>query len=327
MSRTLWAAVCLLLLAGHEGIGQQAPLQPRTLLVSSNKGLGIPPFGFHGFAKSDQNGNIYVRLTEEYAPSAVLKISVSTSEPTLYSLSTEMRDKFNVLDFSVTPTGSVRVLTDTADHSKTVVFEFNGKGEVKGRIDFELPAGVNIYDFLASDHGLLLLWGLYGETAAKELKGHSFVGVFDETGVLVKKMNENLGGSDLSQMAQAPMERGATVGEDGSFYLLGSKQIVVLSPAAELVRRIPVAKPAAELRMAGLFVSGGLAAIRLAHLEKDHRVSFTFLVLDLSTRQTVGWYSTDPSIQDGAVAFSRTEGFTFYQIEQEKVHLVTARLR
>lgn len=320
-------AVCLLLAMTVRGVGEQPAPQPRVLAVTSDKNMGIPAFAFHGFAKSDRDGNIYVRPSEGFTPAAVLKIAISSSEPTLYTLPAEIRDKFNIMDFGVTPTGSVRVLTDTADHSKTVVFEFDSKGEMKGRVDFDLPAGVNIYDFLASDHGLLLLWGLYGENAAAEKKGNSFVGVFDESGTLVKRMNENFGGADLSAMAKAPLERGATVGEDGSFYLANSEEILVLNPAARLVDRIAVKKPLPELRIAGVYVSGGLAAVRLAKLAKDHSVTFTFLVLDLSRKETIGWYASDPSIHDAAVAFSRTDGFTFYEIEQEVVHLVTARLR
>jgi len=287
----------------------------------------VPAFGFYDFAKSDSDGNMYVHPSEGYAQ-AVLRIAVSSSEPTLYALPVDLRDKFNLLDFAVTARGSVWVVADTTDHARTVAFEFDSKGQVKNRAEFDLPQGVNVYSFLASDQGTLLLSGLYGEMAAENLRGRSYVALFDQSGTLLRKLDEPTVKVDLGKMSGAPQENGATVGDDGSFYLLDSKQITVLNPAGKPVRRIPISKPAAGLRLAGLYVSGGLAAVRLARLEKDHRVSFSYMVLNLFAKQPpLGWYAADPSIGDAAVAFSRAEGFTFYHVEQGTVHFIRAQLR
>src|SRR5258706_5273259 len=86
---------------------EQAPLQLRTLATSSNTATTVPAFGFYDFAKSDSDGNMYVHPSEGYAQAAVLRIAVSSSEPTLYALPVDLRDKFNLLDFAVTARGSV----------------------------------------------------------------------------------------------------------------------------------------------------------------------------------------------------------------------------
>ena len=307
-------------------VSAQAPPQPRTLLAFSNHATSVPGFGFYGFAKSDNAGNMYVHPTEGFTQAAVLRISSSKYEPTTYTLPREMRDKYNILDFAVSPGGSVWALADSSDHTAVVVFAFDSKGETKGRIGFGLPRGVNIYTFLASDGEVFLLSGNYGDMAAKELQGQPYIGLFDQSGNLLRLLRGVSDTVDLKEMGSFPLESGSAVGEDGSFYLLDAKQITVLNPAGEVASRIPVSKPASDLRMAGMYVSGGLATIRLARLNKDHSVHFSYLVMDLFSKQTIGWYVADSSI-GYLVGFSRTEGFTFEHLEQGTIHLIQAQLK
>ena len=314
---------------GFEALG--LPLDdgdhPRILLASSDSATNIPGFGYYDFAKSDSAGNMYVHPTQGYTPAPVLRISASTSVITAYNFPAELRDKVNVLDFGVTPFGGVWVLTDSADHSETVAFAFDSKGEVRSRTNFSLPPGVNIYSFLVSNSESLLLSGTYGQMAVKELQGQPYVALFDRSGNLLRALHNVTDRTDLAQMGSVPQENGSAVGEDGSFYLLDAKQVTVLNPAGEIDRRIPVSKPAPDLRMAGIYVSGGLAAIRLARLRKDHTVTFNYMVINLSSKQTLGWYVGDPSIGDNAVGFSRAEGFTFSHMEKGVIHLIRAPLR
>lgn len=296
-------------------LSAETPQRPRTLTSSANHATSIPGFGFYDFAKSDAAGNMYVHPTETFAQAAVLRISTSTSEPTLYSLPSELREKFNILDFAVSPGGSVWILADSSDHTATVAFSFDTKGEVKGRINVDLPTGVDIHSFLASDHEILLLSGNYGTMAAKQLQGRPYIGFFDRSGNRLRMMGNVSEKVDLKQTASLPLESGSAVGEDGSFYLLDSKQISVINPAGEMFDRVPLSKLEPDLRSAGMYVSGGLAAVRFARLKKDHSVNFNYQVIDLASKQTIGWYVADPSIGDAAVGFSRADGFTFYHLE------------
>ena len=315
------------LLLPFECKAQQPPSQPRVLISSSDTATNISGFSFYGFAKSDSAGNMYVRPDPGHTPAAVLRISASTSEMTLYSVPSEIRDKVNVLDFAVSPAGKVWVLSDSHDHGKTCAFAFDSKGEVNSRTDFSLPPGVNIYSFLASDREVLLVSGNYGTIAAKELQGQPYVALFDPSGSVLRMLRNVSEEIDLRQMGSVPIEEGSAVDEDGSFYLLNSHEITVISPAGEVSNRIPVSKPDGDLRVAGMYVSEGLAAVRLARLKKDHHVTFTYSVIDLSSKRPIGLYVADPTIGDTAVGFSRAEGFTFYQLEQRTVHLIRAQLR
>lgn len=310
---------------GARATQAQMPPQLRPLGAVTDENTGVPYFGYNNFAKSDNRDNLYFQPVE--SSTAVLKLSASSFEPTPYRLPDDLKEKLNFLDFAVTPGGTVWVLADSLDHAGTSALEFNSKGTLGRRIDLDLASGVNIHNFLASDQGILLLSGIYGEVADKALRGHRFAVLFDQSGKLVKKLGEEGSPVDLSRLREGPLEGGATTGEDGSFYLLDADHLIVLNPAGVVVDRIAITKPRADLGTAGLYVSEGLAAIRLVKLAKDHSVTMTYLVVDLSTKENVGWYGGDTSMGDDAVGFSRKAGFILFHAEQGMVHLITATLK
>lgn len=117
--------------------------------------------------------------------------------------------------------------------------------------------------------------------APQALRGKNYAAVFDMSGKLVKKANQDFGETKLAELASKPEEGGLAMGDDGNAYLLRRDEIVVVSPTGELIRRIRYVNPQKDQIAVRISVSAGLAAIFLNVTDTKQHISQELLLLDL----------------------------------------------
>jgi hypothetical protein len=334
MHRSLFV-VCLLLFSSGDKHREAAPTpQVSVLSASSSAELEIPMFAAFGQPRSDENGNIYFHAaTRSFNDSYLIAISAKTGQPKFFVLPDEYAKNTYFESFSVTPSGGVYVVAEANDHSN-IIFEFDSDGKLSRHAVLELPEGTGVETFAAFEDGNFFVLGCHRSDSATGKKGSPFLGLFDNSGRLLRSLDKsgipktkNLG--ETAETAK-PSELWTSIGDDGNLYLLTSTKILVINESGGIVRRLTFQKPGKDNFYAvRLEVSGGLAAIWL-HDEKGpgDTVRLQLELLDANTGKIVGIYSPATGLGANAVSFSRNEGFVFLVSQVDgNIGLITASLK
>ncbi len=233
-------------------------------------------------------------------------------------------------DFSVTPSGQVLILCQQTDQN-SYVLRFSSQGTLQEKIILDMPESTSTESFAAFDSGAFLISAYYIADAPAQLRGKSFVALFDGSGKMRKKFNSD-DGVDLKSVSQHISEGGATVGPDGNIYVLQPGQVLVISESGKILRRIKFQKPDSSFATK-IAVSQNLLSIWLLKEGPKQKMakqaaSAEYLVLDLITGKPFGFYVPAKELGEAAiaVAFSSQEGFTFFDTQDGHVELISAPL-
>jgi hypothetical protein len=326
-------ALTLLLISGGQFSSSptvpKLPEHPRTLEISRETKLGVPGFGYWGWPKSSEDGHLFFNIDEPTSmASAVLELAPSSSDAKKYSLPPDVANKYNFVKFSVTPSGAVWFLTCRKDALDVHAMEIDSDGELGADLKLHLPRGLEPTDFLALEDGRFVIVGFYNEQATEDKRGQPFSRIFDKngdaTGGFKFRKGEKLPEVDLAKIRSGPHNGALVQGSDGTLYLLNGTRIYLINPAGEITREIKFDVPADNLVPVNLSVSGNLVAVWLSKEDKEHQVSFNFLLIDLTNREVIGWYEPDPKgTNNMVVGFSREQGFLFLQKIGADWNLVT----
>lgn len=320
--------ICALLCVQSLLAQKLTDFRQRTLEASSPKSIGVPAFGFFDLPKCDKDGDLFFHTgSMQYMQAWIMELPHSLSETTTFKIPYDLQDQYKFLEYAVSPSGVVWVLTNN-DAGDTLALEFNSKGEVRTKSKLELALDqVDVQDFAALDNGTLFLSGTYTNKAPDHLSDHIFTAFFNgETGQKIKDLNDTF--SPASKEKPLIHEGEAVAADDGNIYLLHQEQVITLSPTGEIVKRSSFTKPVAGVLATHLRVSSGEAAIWLATIQKDtHKVEHSFLILDLLSGQTSGWYVVPPGMAGSPVAFSRADGIIFMNNNHGELETFTAALR
>lgn len=300
---------------------------PRPLRASAIKKMEVPPFGAFGQTRCDDDLSMYDHLaTGSYKKTVILRTALSGNESTLYKLPEEFADSTAFTDFSVTPDGQVTVLVED-ERGHSIRFDFDSQGEVSSRAQLDLPDQVAGDKIAVFPNGTMLFSGHYRRDASPDLKGKRYLGLFQPSGKLLRKLNESgMGDIDLDPPAHHIPEGAATIGKDGNAYLLSSGKVYVISASGQIQKKIPLAKPVGGFSAAGLQYSEGLLVVSFAKQGKPEAL-FRYLVLNVSTGEPLGLYSPTEETGNNNVCFSRREGFLFVTVKENRLNLITAPIR
>jgi len=299
--------------------GQSASrLEARILQNSSEKVVHAPPFTDLE-SLCDLDGNLYFHLdTNE-----VMFISANGNESHKFTLSDDEKSGFQ--NFALSPSGDLYVLTLVNGEYQIVTFDDDGMP----RHPVTLQVADHIFNdkFLAFDDGTVLFRGLFDEGAPSKMQGKSYTALFEPSGKLRKQLS-TIAADDLPDVKKLGEARDGAVatGEDGNAYVLTSKGINVISENGLLVRHFDVQKPDPKSLEYKIYVSGGTIALVLIPSESTRITRADFLLLDATTGEPFGLYSTSPEIGPRDVCYSRQEGFTFLRRKQGQETLIKAPL-
>ncbi|HZQ19835.1 MAG TPA: hypothetical protein VFA90_14035 [Terriglobales bacterium] len=302
---------------------QAGDLQTRQLVVTASKQTDAPAFSHYGLALSDNNGDLFFHVGGDvFTNATIMKLAHSSLERTLYKLPSDLQQtKYQFYEFAVSPTGDLWMLANAGPAVSVVAFDSDGQESGRTKLDISL-ADVNITDLTAFDNDLLFF---AGATIGKDA-GHPFAALVNGgTGKTIRMWH------DVFPAAKdaVPIHAGnASVGDDGNVYLLNESEVVAISPAGEVIKRVKFVKPDQTLIPFLVRASSGYAAVWLrTPPQKDHTLEVSYVVLDLSSGKTLGWYAPPADIRVPAMSFSRNNGFEFLVAKHGKLNLIEADLR
>ena len=327
---TLRTGVVIVLVTALSAAAPTVRLKPVPLRVAAVRNLGVPIFPWFGLPQTDQDGDLFFHVGgTTFNEASIMKLSHSSSAPTVYKLPPDIKSKYSFDEFTVTPGGIVWMLANNMV-PELVAVEFNANGEVRGKTLLDLDLNeVDIHGFSALDTGGVVIAGRYNNKAPLKLRSHSFLALFDgNSGKRIRELTDTFPvarGSEESTLAH----QGETVtGDDGNIYVLDGSRMVVVRPGGEIGRRISFRKPDPALLTMQVRVSGGAAAVWLGMLNNQTgTVEFSFLVLDLSNGRPIGWFTAPEGFEGQAVGFSRSAGFQFLRRKEGHFEIVATELR
>jgi hypothetical protein len=301
---------------------------PTILRESSSAPSQVPMFSAMGSSQCDSDGNLYFNTSLDPRDSGLLKIAHDGAKFRLYKLPANDADtKYVFGQFNVTPSGDLGVLAYGNDHA-IYIFRFDSDLGSTSKTRLELPDHVRVNSFAAFESGTLLVTGYFNRAAEPQVQGKIYTAIFEASGKLRAVVKGHFADFDFASIGKKLPEGGAAIGEDGFLYLLRPNEVVVISESGTIVRRMPFNKPSPELIASRIDVSGGLIDIELLKnqgLGKELKAQF--LVLNASTGKRVGLYQPEPALGNNFTCFTRSEGFTFTIIRDDKFTILTAPLR
>jgi hypothetical protein len=312
-----------LLVSGLLAQEASSPVLPRPLKVSGAKQLEIPSFGTFGNTQCDEDSSMNDHLaTGSNRHTEILRTSSSGNESTLYKLPEEFANTA-FTDFSVSPHGDVTVLVERKGHF--ITFDFASDGNVSSHAELEVPEYVTGDHISVFPNGTRLFSGHYRGDAPSDLKRKRYVGLFQSSGKLLKRLDQ------LSDEIKEPQERhlpdgGITIGGDGNVYLLTSNKVLVISPSGQIQRKITFAKPDPDFSAVRVQYSESLIVVSFAKPGKPETL-FQYLVVNASNGDTLGVYAPTAETGNNNVCFNRHDGFTFLKVSNNRLNIISARLR
>jgi hypothetical protein len=315
---TLFALTLLVGLAGQFSPSPSTPKlpeHPRTLEISGEVKTGVPGFNYWGFPKQSDDGRLFFEQDGGGMEGAVVEIDPSTSDVKRYKLPADVADKYRIVKYSVTPNGDVWFMTCRKDALIVHAMEIDSSGGLAADTKLDWPEGVEPTEFQALQDGRFIVAGYHGKQAVPEERGQPFTGVFDKngnlTGGLRFKKGDGLPKMDLATTTTKPHSGALVQGLDGTLYFLNGPRVYLVNASGKVTRTIKFDIPADDLIPRSLSVSGNLLAVWLCKSSKRSQLSFSFLVIDLTSDEVIGWYAPDPEGPETPVGFSRDDGFMF----------------
>lgn len=214
-----------------------APAPPIVLSSSRKISFGIPNFGTVGRAACDSAGDIFFDIGSAINPAGpFLRVSADGSTHSLYTLPPEAKSAG--MAWTVRPDGTFLLLYRSSP--SYTLLRFRDDGTVAKSTKLDIPAHVSVERFASLDNGTIYLRG-YRETAEKpNMLRPAFAALYDESGSRIRDLSAGLQGQDLSTLSQHPPEGDAIAGDDGRFYVLESKEVLVLNQTGDLQARFPL---------------------------------------------------------------------------------------
>lgn len=300
---------------------------PRPLKVSTIKKLEVPPFGVFGQTHCDDDSSMYDHLANgSYKKTVILRTVLSGNESTLYKLPEEFADSTAFTDFSITPDGQVTALVED-EQGHSIRFDFDSEGDVSSHAQLDMPDQVAGDKIAVFPNGTMLFSGHYRRGAPPDVKGKRYLGLFQSSGKLLRRMSETgMGDIDLDPPAHHISEGAATIGKDGNAYLLTTNKVYVISASGQIERKILIGKPDGGFSAVGLQHSEGLLVVSFAKQGKPETL-FQYGVLNASTGEPLGRYAPTEETGNSNVCFSRRDGFLFVTVKENRLNLITAPIR
>jgi hypothetical protein len=297
----------------------------KELRVLSSAVTEVPTFSFFHPARCDKDGAIFFHLNKgSWNNMEVLKLKIvaGSAELTTYLAPADFTANNGgfFINFSVTPSGDLWMVGESINR-EYFLFKFDSEGKPTAETKLSVPEHLDLRDFAVSDHGVTLVSGNFGRGANADLRGQRYVALVDSSGKVVKKLDAQADGVDVDKPGF--YEGAAIYGDDGLLYLLLPQSILAISQSGTLERRIHFDKEKG-FEATHLAISGGYLAIWLQKPNKNALLTTEFLVIDASTGESLVKHNTTPETGNAALCFSRKDGFTMRQMENQRLKLLMA---
>lgn len=315
----VYLSACMATGEAQSKVKRDSPRQPKALHADLSRATVVPEFSFIGLPEIDEAGNIYFQLGPLHSAAQIFRL-VRSDEGNSEILRVPAEfSKNDVIDFTVTASGEVYLLT--VDHKNLYhVIRLESGGNLKD-IQLDAPAGLWLSALGVFENATGLVVGHFGPDAAEELRGMQYAALFDSFGKRLSDLREQFSvrksTSDRSSKYDGYAIR---PGSDGNLYLLEPSLVRVVSASGATVRKLKFIKPDPDDDAIGLSVSGGMICIELSRAEPGATVKAKFLLLDMVTGKDMGYFSA-PEQESTWIGFTPTDGFIFVTEELDKMKI------
>jgi hypothetical protein len=315
----LLIATAAILSSVPQGIPPTSPAEmPRVLSASSRVRFEIPMFGSSGRVDCDSSGDMVFNVARGvFERGPFLRVRSDGRAHVIYSLPQQVSQKGNIV-WTISPSGVFYVLHEDFKDYKLV--RFGEAGDVLGITRLDIPPGVDIWFLAITDNDSAFVRGYQDEQQPRDKKRAGFTAIFDGSG----RMKHDLSGAtpefDLGALEKHPMDGDAVAGEDGRFYILQDKKVLILNQAGTVERELNFRKPAPDANAVRLDYSKGLISIVFHSVTRSKPnqpadVDVRAVLLNAQTGDQQGSFVFSPATTGSVVCFNVEEGYSLMAVD------------
>jgi hypothetical protein len=276
-------------------------------------------FGSSGRDVCDSAGDIVFNVGRGvFNQGPFLRVRSDGKQHVIYSLPPETTGRGNIA-WAMTPGGAFYVLHENFKDYRLVRFNFDGS--VRGITNLDVPPGVDIWFLAVTDNEAVFARGYQDDQSEPhDKKRAGFTALFDASG----RMTHNLSGGspefDLAALEKHPLDGDVVAGEDGRFYILEDKKVVVLNQSGETQKELSFQKPVPDGNAVRVDYSKGLISIlfhsvRRARPNQPADVEVRAILLNAQTGEQQGNFVFDPATTGSVLCFNVQDGYSLMAVD------------
>jgi hypothetical protein len=205
--------ILLVLTVGSAFAGTPSATEAPTMLRAASSTVwssSVPSFGWNGNAQCDSDANLYFQTGGADSVS-LFKLAHDGSKYELYGVPADVARKAAFRAFSVSPSGELRALVDTHDH-QSYVFEWRSDPSNPSQTRLDVPEHLTTKSIAVFQSGGMLVTGYFNQGADEQVRGKSFMAIFDASGKLAARVSGKFGDFDLASFKTKLYEGASAVG-------------------------------------------------------------------------------------------------------------------
>lgn len=291
---------------------------PRILSATGRVKFGMPLFGATGRSGCDSAGDMFfdvgTRITQM---GPFLKVSSDGRKHTVYSLPSDL-SSFAGLNWAVAPRGVFYALHGNFKEYKLV--RFKDDGSVDAITDLALPANVYVTHLAIADDEVMYLQGYRDSPEPLEKARAGFAALLNPSGKMIHDLSAGTPEFDMNAAQHNPTAGDAVAGEDGRFYVLGAKELLILNQNGETAARLEFQRPAPDAYAIRVDYSKGVISIVFHTIRRSSPaqaadVEVRSILLNSQTGEQQGYFAFDPELTGNIVCFDGREGYSMLAVD------------
>lgn len=291
---------------------------PRLLSATGRIKYTIPMFGAHGRLGCDSAGDTFYNIgTGITQMGPFLKVSSDGREHTIYSLPPDL-SSFADLAWAVAPGGAFYALR--GDFKEFKLVRFKNDGSIDAITSLNIPKNIYVTDLAIADNEVMYVQGYRDSPDPMEKSRPGFAALLNATGRIIRDLSEDAPDFDVKAAQHNPTPGDVAAGEDGRFYVLGAKELVILNQNGETAARMKFQRPAPDAYAVRVDYSKGVISIVFHTIRRSSpaqaaNVEVRSILLNSQTGEQQGYFAFDPELTGNIVCFDAQEGYSMMAVD------------
>lgn len=291
---------------------------PRVLSATGRVKYAIPMFGATGRSGCDSAGdtfyNVGTRITQM---GPFLRVSSDGREHTIYSLPSGL-SSFADLAWAVAPGGAFYALH--GDFKEYKLVRFKNDGSVDAITNLNIPTHIYVIHLAIADDEVMYVQGYRDSPDPLDKPRAGFAALLNASGKMIRDLSAGVPEFDMSAEQHNPTAGDAVAGEDGRFYVLGAKGLLILNQNGETASRMEFQRPAPDAYAIRVDYSRGMISIvfhtvRRSSPAQAADVEVRSILLNSQTGEQQGYFAFDPELTGSIICFDGQEGYSMMAVD------------
>lgn len=293
---------------------------PRILSTTGRVNYAIPVFGATGRSSCDSTGDIFYNIgTRITQMGPFLRVSSDGRQHTIFSLPAGL-SSFADLAWAVAPGGAFYALP--GDFKEYKLVRFKSDGSVDSITNLNIPADVYITHLAIADDEVMYVQGYRDTPDPLNKPREGFAALLNASGKMIHDLSDGTTELDMSAAQHNPTAGDAVAGEDGRFYVLGAKELLILNQNGETAARMKFERPAPDAYAIRVDYSRGMISIIFHTVRRSSPahaadVEVRSILLNSQTGEQLGYFAFDSELTGSIVCFDGQEGYSMMAVDGE----------